>query len=588
VFVAIGIGTILVESAGAAVTPPATVNELVSVSGSASDPSCPAGITPTNGAYTNLPAAIAAAAAGDTIYVCAGAYDLSTTTEYSSSEDVVVNKSITLDGADWNSPYATSDTDASVSSSTQSDLEHGAGILVQAPNVTIQGFTFDGNNFDNGAPDCVAAGMSLACSSSIDVQSNVAATSGNQGENNVTIADNLFADTGGSNFQNGDVHLGLGQSGPPADVTDLNSGDVINDNVFYFGSGYQNSALEISDTVGAVIESNTVNYPADPDTNAFWFPGFDQGSDVEFNTLNGGLAGFDAADPQTGIKFNDEDSYGYYGDGCSDQTIAGNTVIGFAYDISVISEGYDADGQALCTKGPSNFTVQGNTLSNAALYGIYLSGTTGGSILDNQASNSDPAGYAPDGYGPGEYDYYDAWGTTSHNDWNTGTNSGNGSADPAGIGEVPFGSPTTVPPTTSGVPPGTTTTTSPPSPTQPTALAPKPAVTTSGATLKSGSKVATTVHCAVATCSGTLELTKTVAKKVEVGHTNTYRTKSTVEVLGKTRYSVLAGAKRGFAVRLNATGLRLVRGAKGHRFRCVLIITSGADAKRKSISFKSP
>jgi parallel beta-helix repeat protein len=582
----------LVESADASVVPPSTVNELVSLTASPSDASCPAGISPTNGSYTNLPAAISAAGSGDTIYVCAGEYDLNNTTTYGSNEEIVVNKSLIIDGTDWNTPYATSDTDTSVSSSTQSVIENGFGILVQHANVTIQGFTFLANNFNNGTPDCFAAGISYACSNSIDVQSNVSTpTSGDQGENNVTIDDNLFVDTGGSNFQNGAVHFGLGQDGPPSDITVLDTGDVVEDNVFYQGSGFQNCAVEISDTNGAVVESNTVSYPTESDTvtNALWFPGFDQATQVAFNSLYGGnsdiSAGINTTDPQSGIKFVDDDAEGDYGDGCSGQLIFGNNIVGFVYDIAMISEGSDPDAQALCAKGPSNFTVTGNTVSNARLYGIYLSGTTGGSIYNNDASDTDAPGYGVDSYTAGEYDFYDAWGDTSHNAWALGTNAGTGSAYPSSIGEVPWTSPITILPTTTSLAPGTTTLkTIPPT----TTLAPKPAVTISGATLKSGNRVSMTVRCASARCAGTLELTKTVKTKIRIGHTKKYRTKSTVKDLGKTSYSVAAGSKRTFSVRLNATGVKLIRAAKGRRYSCELVITSAAGSKREMISFNRP
>ena len=115
--VTFGIVGVVIESAGASINPPSTVNELVSLTGLPSNASCPSGITPTVGSYSNLPAAIAAAASGNTIYVCAGAYDLSNTTTYT-NQVVLVSKSLTIDGPNWNTPYPSSDTDASVSSST--------------------------------------------------------------------------------------------------------------------------------------------------------------------------------------------------------------------------------------------------------------------------------------------------------------------------------------------------------------------------------------------------------------------------------------------------------------------------------------
>jgi hypothetical protein len=598
-FLTLGVVAILVGTAGASVTPPSAVNELVSVSGLPSDTSCPVGITPTVGSYTNLPAAIAAAAAGNTIYVCAGAYDLSNATMYSASEQVVVNKALTIDGTDWNSPYADTDTDAAVNTGDQSVIENGAGFLVQHANVTIQGFTFDANNFNNATPDCFTGSTSFACSSSIDVQSNVnTPTAGDQGENNVTIADDLFADTGGADHQNGVVHFGLGKNGPAADVTALDAGDVVNDNVFYQGAGFPNNAVQISDTDVAVVESNTVNYPVvtDAELTALLFPGFDQSTQVAVNTLNGGRIDSDlssgiTAGTKVGIEFVDSDAGGNYGDGCSEQSIANNTISGFVSDIAIISTGYDTDGESLCPGGPTDFSVTHNSLDTARLYGIYLSGTTGGSITANTTNHTDTEGYAPDGYIAGEYDYYDAWGDATHNQWGNGANGGDGSTYPSAIGEGSTAPPTTMPPTTmTTMPPATTIATIPPTTatTTPTTLAPNPSVSTSGATLKAGNKVATTVRCANATCSGTLELTKTVTTKIEIGHTKKYRTKSVVENLGKTRYSVAAGGKRSFSVTVNATGLRLMRAAKGRRYSCELVITSSAGTKREAISFKRP
>jgi len=83
-------------------------------------------------------------------------------------------------------------------------------------------------------------------------------------------------------------------------------------------------------------------------------------------------------------------------------------------------------------------------------------------------------------------------------------------------------------------------------------------------------------------------LTKTVTTRVEIGHTKKYRTKSTVEDLGKTRYAVQAGAKRAFSVKVNATGLKIMRAAKGRRYSCELVITSAAGTKREMISFDRP
>jgi parallel beta-helix repeat protein len=634
-----GLVGVFVESAGASVTPPSTVNELVSLTGSPSNASCPSGITPSVGSYTNLVSAIAAASSGNTIYVCAGAYDLSNTSTYSANEDVVVNKSLTIDGTDWNSPYAGSDTDASVNSSTQSVFENGAGILVESPNVTIQGFTFYANNDNNGTPDCFAGTASYACSNSIDVQSNVdRAGPENQGESNVTVDDNLFADTGGANYQNGDVHFGLGQDGSPTDVNSLNTADVVEDNVFYQGTGFQNNAVQISDTNGAIVDSNTVNYPTDDDTqiSALWFPGFDQATQVESNTLNGGgldsdlSTGINTTDAKSGIKFVDQDSQQSYGDGCTGQVISHNTISGFVYDISMASESYNPDA-SLCPIGPSDYTVSDNTLSGSRLYGIYISGSADSTITGNSATTTDTEGYSPLSYASGDYDFYDNDSQPISNSW-TGNN-GTGSAYPSSIGgtspttttTVPVTTTTVAPTTTTTVPASTTTTTVPastttttPPPTtstvpkatstvstttstdpsstgstttssgSTTALAPIAEVTTSSVRLTASNAIATTVHCTGATCAGTLELTKTVTTRVQIGHTKKYRERTTVLDLGQTRYVVLAGESRGFAVHLNATGLKLMRSATGHRYSCELVIRTLTSVQREMVSFARP
>jgi parallel beta-helix repeat protein len=600
-FPVVGIVGVLVEDAGASVTPPATVNELVSLNGSPSDAGCPTGITPTVGSYTSLPAAITAASSNNTIYVCNGTYNLGLTATYSANEDVVVNKSLTIDASAWNSPPSGSDTDQSVDPTTQAVFENGAGFLVETGHVTIKGLTFEQNNFNNATPDCFAGTLSLACSSSIDVQSFQNNTgAGDQGESNVTIDNNLFVDTGGFNYQNGDIHFGLGQDGSATDVTALDSGDVVEDNVIYSGVGYQNNAIQISDTSGAIVDSNTVTYPTnvngndDDQISALWFPGFDQATQVESNTLNGGglqddvNSGINLADPKSGIKFVDTDATQTYGDGCTGQEISDNTISGFVHDISMQSMGTDTDNHVLCGSGPSHFTISDNQLSDARLDGIYVTGSTNSTISGNDTTTTDTEGYNGT-LTAGQYDYEDDESGSITNTWSN--NLGTGSAFPSSISDT-NPTPTTVPPTT--VPPTTVTptavtpTTVTPTTVTPTTLAPVPVVSTSAIKLKAGSTVSTTVHCTNATCVGTLELTKTVTTRVRIPHTERYRVRTTVVDLGRTRYAVMAGASRGFNVHLNSKGLKLLHSATGRRYSCELVTTSSSGTTRKMISFARP
>jgi parallel beta-helix repeat protein len=604
-----GVVEIALETPAVAATAPGTVNELVSPSGSASAASCPTGIKPTVGSYATLPLAIAAAAAGNTIYVCAGTYDLSATTgtpatyTYSAGEDVVVNKSLTIDGPNWNAPPSGSDTLASVNSSTQAILMNGAGVFVEAANVQINGLTFLENNFenttfDNGGSDCTTAPFGdFACGSSIDVQSFVNgendAGTGDQGESDVDIDNNLFVDTGGDNtYQGGVVHFGLGQEGAVTDVTALDSGDIVDGNVFYQGSGFENNAVQMSDTNGAVVDANTVNYPADDDSSisALWFPGFDNATQVENNSLNGGNidsdsgASINTEDPKSGIKFVDLDVNGIYGVGCADQVVSNNTISGFVDDINMVSIGYDATGTNLCPVGPSHFTVSNNKLSNARLYGVFVFGSTTGTISGNVVANTDTEGYngpnfnlltdtsANVSYVDGEYDYLDADPAPVANSWTSDT--GNGYSFPYSI--------------EGNLPPGvTTTTTTLPLVTTTTTVPIEPAVAASGARLRASS-VSTTVSCTGAPCVGTLELSKTVTTKVQIRHTKRYRTRRTIENLGLTRYSLLVGQSKSLTVRLNAKGLSLERSSASGRLPCTLSVTSATGVLREIVTFRRP
>jgi hypothetical protein len=633
---------VLVQSAGASV--PATVNEVVSPSGT----TC-SGITPTDSTiFTNLPAAIAAVGTSNStanvIYVCAGDYQLYTTSSGytpNANESIVVNSpDVTIDGPDWNVMPSTSS--EAINSSTQAVIDGGSGIVVDTHTVAINGLTFDGNNFDTDSTYCgntPTTPSPLSCSSSIDVQSFVSgqgtagaaltSTAGDQGEANVSVTNNLFVDTGGNNWQNGVVHFGLGQDGAATLVTTLDTGDAVNDNVFFQDAGSENNAVQISDTTGATVDGNTVNYASvdDSEITALWFPGFDQATAVESNTLNGGnidsnvSTGCTAStgagsencvnteDPKSGIKFVDEDEYGAYGTGCQGQLVENNTISGFVYDISMISTDSNF---GLCQPGPSDYTISGNTLSNARVYGVFIDNTTTapGVIATNTVANTDTeyftggyfdiptTTYTTASYIPGDYDYFDQATPSTSQTWTN--DQGNGYSDPSSIGEISNGSPpptttttTTAPGTTTTVAPaaGTTTTTTaapPAGTTTTTTIGAKPGVSTSAATLKGASGVATTVFCTGATCSGTLELEKSVTTKVEIGHTKKYRNKTTVTDLGKLGYTVLAGQSKKFTIKLNATGLKMAKSAKGSRYSCTLAITTSAGTTKEGVSFKKP
>jgi hypothetical protein len=586
------------STASAAGTLPAHVDEVVTASLS----NCPSGLSGFSGpVYADLASAVLAATSGQTIYVCLGTYDMSNTSAYGSNEQVDITKSLTIDGYNWDVAPSGADTPASVDPTSQSVFENGAGFLVQSSRVTISGLTFYENNFQAAnVTDC----SSLPCADSIDVQSLISGA-GDQGESNVTISDNLFVNTGGAGSnQNGVVHFGLGQdasiSEPTSDVSFLDTNDFVQDNVFTYLQGFENNALQMSDTSGAIVTGNTVTYPTnngsgsdDVALSALWFPGFDDETMVSHNSLNGGGIDNDSgatpntADPKSGIKFIDEDGNGNYGDGCGGQTISGNTISGFVFGISLIANDYDADANALCSDGPVNFNVAGNSISNSRLYGIYTTAdATNGTISENVAMNTDAEGYTTDSYSAGEYDYYDAAGNATGNAWNN--NTGNGTSFPSSIETTP---PTTTTTTSSGPPPTVTTTTTLPTttlPTTTTTVAPRPSVTIVGAALRSDSRVVTTVRCANAHCGGTVQLTKTVTTRVEIGNSKKYRLVTTKVIIGRASYSLAVGSQAPLLIQLNATGIKLLRKNGSRAFTCELTVTSAAGAKHKMVSLHLP
>jgi hypothetical protein len=108
------------------------------------------------------------------------------------------------------------------------------------------------------------------------------------------------------------------------------------------------------------------------------------------------------------------------------------------------------------------------------------------------------------------------------------------------------------------------------------------------ATLGSGNKVTTTVYCANAKCLGTIELTKTITTRVEVGDSRKYVVHRTIVVLGKISYSLAVGSQRQFSIRLNTQGVKLLRANEGRRLTCVMAVTSAAGVKRENVSLKPP
>ncbi len=635
--------TAITVEASAAGTLPSPVNEVVAVTASLTATGCPTSLAtsdPSATTYTSLEAAVTAASllsGPQTIYVCAGSYDM---TAYPNGQVVIPSgQQVTIDGYNWGVAPSGSDTSSSVDPTSQSVFQGGTGILVQSSaGVVISGLTmYKNNGVSSNAAEC---GGTIACATSIDVRSLVSGP-GDQGESNVTISDNLFVNSGGgSSAAVGALHFGLGgfvetTTQTSADTTVLDTNDVVKNNVFVQDQGYENNALEMSDTTGALVTGNTVNYPANGGTgadnnefSALSFPGYDQGLTVTSNTLNGGGmfsntgATPDLTVPKSGIKIEDA-----YGDGCSGQQISGNTVSGFVDDIAIVSTANTLNTGGICTaaSGPTNFTISNNTVSEARVYGVYVStNATSGTVSGNVASTTDTEGFVTDSYTAGQYDFFDATGSSTTNTWTN--NSGTGSSSPASLETtttttapasttttapgttttVP-GTTTTVPVTTTTVPvtttthpTGTTTTTTSSTtttvapttttvpPTTTTTVAPKPVVTIPPVLHwihRGGFRVVVVVHCSKARCAGVLLLTKKLRVKVEIGRSGKFHFVTENLLLGKTGYATGANTSKSVAIALRAGGLTFVRSLLGHKLTALLTFTSAGGTKRENVSF---
>jgi len=592
--------TFAISNASAAGTLPATVNEVVAVTNSLSAVGCPTSLATVFSSaivYTSLETAVQNATNGQTIYVCAGSYSMAA---YPNGQVLIPSGlQVTIDGYNWNSPPSGSDTSNSVDSTTQSEFQGGAGILVQSSaGVTISGLTlYENNAIATNETQCGGN----ACGNSIDVQSLITGP-GDQGESNVTISNNLIVNTGGgSTAEVGDLHFGLGgfiedeSYETEADVTALDTNDVVEDNVFVQDQNFENNGLEMTDTYDALVTGNTVTYPLNNGTGAddgefsgISFPGYDQGTTITNNTLNGGGMFSDAgsspdlSNPKSGIKVED-----VYGDGCSDQVITGNIISGFVYDIDVSTSGDTLNTNTLCSvpTGPTNFTISNNTLSDSRIYGIFVSpNATLGTIRGNLVSDTDSEGYTPDGYTAGEYDYFDGNGNATSNTW-TG-NSGDGTSSPSAIGET--SSTTTIPVTTATTSTTTTstttTTTVPAATTTTTTTPPKPSVSISGVTLATGAKVRATLHCTNARCAGKVQITKFVPVKIQIGHSGKYKVETKVVVIGTASYAMAARTVRQLTIQLNAAGVKLLNSTIGHHFTCELTVTGAGGTKHENVS----
>ncbi len=378
-------------------------------------------------AFTSIQAAVDAASANDTIFVCAGTYD----------ENVTIDKPLTLDGAEYG-------VDARGRSAPETVIDGSGGIAYAsgATTGTISGFDLTG--YSGSGPGEITADPGLAgVGSGWTFTDNIIDTSqGGIGLNTdnvsdpspTTIADNEFTqstpatEAGGGwegqavtiwgdpgdnvTIQNNDFQ---DLSGPGGAINTSGTGNCdatgsgSSHNLSVTGNSFEENGSGGTDenqvvlfcTVDASITANTVTITDANDANAessIYLGGGDVSANVSGNTLTG-----DGATGASGINLNSD----FYAPGAG-MSVTSNTVSGFLYGIHV-RDGEFGDGGG--TWGaPSDFTISGNTVTDSVSDGIDIGpGATGGTISDNSALGSGSNDCEDDTTGTGTAHTADTW-----------------------------------------------------------------------------------------------------------------------------------------------------------------------------------
>ena len=180
-------------------------------------------------APSTIGAGVTAAAPGATVVVCPGTY----------AENVVINKSLTLEGNNAGTPGTGSRSAETLVVPGSNNVTDGVIFSVQASDVTIGGFFFDADN----------PGISAAPSDYEAVQG-VRIDASSTTYNNVTVQNSIF-----DGFPNGSQGATIVPAGIFGGATGGSpvTGHVFQDNLFTQFQGYQNLGTEFASVGIAVI-----------------------------------------------------------------------------------------------------------------------------------------------------------------------------------------------------------------------------------------------------------------------------------------------------------------------------------------------
>jgi parallel beta-helix repeat protein len=319
-------------------------------------PECPSPVGP------SIQAAINAAGAGDTIYVCPGSYP----------ENVSIDKDITLLGPQFRVPAtATNRTAASAEATIAPASGNGITYGGAGTSGTVSGFTITGSGtgifainggsgyaWTNNVITASTAGMNMRADDTKITGNRISGAANNNGQggvfltqgpsNDLTVANNAFMGNGT------DVNT-TGSGG-----TAKSSGLVITNNTST-GSG---NLVSLFLTDGAKISDNTITNSTG---TAFFVDGGNVGTTISGNTISGGNA--------TGIRIGN--SF-YQSEANSKITVRGNTVTTRSNGIQVIVSAGDL---------PSS-TISNNVVRNSTNNGIWLAGGAGITVSGNRALDS--------------------------------------------------------------------------------------------------------------------------------------------------------------------------------------------------------